>query len=159
MDRKTAIEQAKIKQFNALADGIDAAYVTVLAILAALPIPMLMPAADAWDIALKAGSLSRAWEMASEEPLLPMTIAQIRSMITAYFTAWEIAAAVSRMQAPAVWRLRCIEDALTRLDEAETVILRHLAGDFRAERLSDEEIAEANRIVGAHLRDKLERKR
>jgi hypothetical protein len=151
MDRTTAI-----KQFNALADAINAAYLTIMAVLAALPVPMLMPAPDSTGD--KSLSLSRAWEMAAEEPLLPMTISQVRAMICAYFQAWEVAY-VATLKGPADWRLRAIEDSLARIDEAEKVIMRHLAGDFRAERLTDEEIAEANRIVAAHLRDKGERKR
>jgi hypothetical protein len=149
MDAETT---ARVKQFNALAGALDAAYLTLTAVLAALPIPMLLPAkADTL-------SLTRAWEMTAEERMLPMTAGHVRSMITAYFTAWEIAS-ICNIRGAAIWRLRAIEDALTRVDEHATAILRHVDGDFRAERLTDEEIAEANRIVAAHIRDKDNRKR
>jgi hypothetical protein len=146
MDRTTAI-----KQFNALADAINAAYLTIMAVLAALPVPMLMPAPDSTGD--KSLSLSRAWEMAAEEPLLPMTISQVRAMICAYFQAWEVAY-VATLKGPADWRLRAIEDSLARIDEAEKVIMRHLAGDFRAERLTDEAVADIARLYGNHTREK-----
>lgn len=143
MDAETA---ARVKRFNALADALDAAYLTVTAVLAALPIRMLLPAkADT-------RSLARAWEMADEEAMLPMTVDHIRSMITAYMTAWEIAS-ICNTRGAAEWRLRSIEDALARIDEHATVILRHVEGDFRAERLTDEAVKDIARLYGNHTRE------
>jgi hypothetical protein len=98
MDAETT---ARVKQFNALAGALDAAYLTLTAVLAALPIPMLLPAkADTL-------SLTRAWEMTAEEHMLPMTAGHVRSMITAYFTAWEIAS-ICNVRGAAIWRGRAV---------------------------------------------------
>lgn len=149
MDAQT---EALVKQFNALAGAIDKSHATVLAVLAALPVRMLLPATP------DARSLSRAWEMAGEEPLLPMTIAHVRSMITCYFTAWEVAC-ICNLSGAAPARLRIIEDALTRLDEHATAILRHVDGDFRAERLTDNAVKDIARLYGHHTREMRRRKR
>jgi hypothetical protein len=84
------------------------AYKLILGILARLPIPMLLPRNAAAEPETAVLSVSRAWELATEERLPALTIGRVRDMLLAWLTAYELAVAASE-HGPAAWRVRGLD--------------------------------------------------
>lgn len=120
--------EANAKQYAELLRQIGAAYAVMAATLATLPIPMRIPVQkDEPDWAMRA--LSRAWTLAEAEPLDAFTIGRIRDMITAWTTAFELAANCDEA-GPAIWRLRGIEAQLTRFRVSWRSANRRISGRY-----------------------------
>jgi hypothetical protein len=122
MDDKTAA-----KEFAALTDELAIGYAIITGILARLPIPMRLPDDQAAEPEWAVHAMSRAWELADEQPLRKLHTGRIRDMITSWLTAYELAVAVSAA-GPGAWRLRGMEAALLRVRTCAYYIDRRLTG-------------------------------
>lgn len=145
MDAETV--KAARKRLAGLWVELDAAYTLVSGILASLPIPMGLAAKPRENTPQAVADMSRAWEMASWEPLPSLTIGRIRDMITAFQTAYELTV-LATASGPSPQRLRGIDAALLAARTAAADIERHLNGDFTAGQSAPEAIADFERMYG-----------
>jgi hypothetical protein len=107
-------ETARTKRYDSLVQDLAETYPLLRALLARLPIPMCIPANQADDPIAAIHALSRAWELVEYQPLAGDPLAgHVRSMITDWLTAYELAVAAGESGA-ALWRINGIEAALTR---------------------------------------------
>lgn len=107
-------DETKAKLHASLMLDLAATYTLVTGLLARLPIPMNLPENQAAEPEWAIHAMSRAWELADEEPLPKLLTGRIRDMIISWLTAYELAVAVSTA-GPGAWRLRGMEAALLRV--------------------------------------------
>jgi hypothetical protein len=140
------MDAASEKQLDGMAAELVATYSLILRILSGLPVPMNLPRL-AGDPSRVLHPLSVAWDLAAEEPLPAVTVARIRTMITAWAGAYEIMV-IGNGFGPAPWRVRAVDDAADRIRAAAFDIDRHLAGDFRNQEVTDAEREEQTAMRG-----------
>ncbi|MGH3222256.1 MAG: hypothetical protein ACRDPY_26780 [Streptosporangiaceae bacterium] len=104
---------ARIKRFDSLVQDLTESYALLRELLALLPIPMHIMADQADDPILAIHALACAAELANHEPVSGPFLGHLRSMITEWLTAYELAVNAHR-NGPAPWRLDGIEAALNR---------------------------------------------
>jgi hypothetical protein len=114
MDPETAV-----KAYRQVLRDMAGAYVLMIAVLARLPIPMLLPGLDEQraNPSLVIRSLDKAWELAGYEFLEPRGNEHVRNMIGTWLAAHEVCT-LAEAYGPAPWRLRGIGAAM-RACEAE----------------------------------------
>jgi hypothetical protein len=118
---------AAAKQFETLLAQLIDAYTLLRTVLLTLPIPMnlIERQADAPVEAIHA--LSRAWELLEYEHVSSTRRERLRSMITDWLTAYELAVVVQEA-GPAPWRLRAIEACLNRFHSTSKYVATYLKG-------------------------------
>jgi hypothetical protein len=120
--------KAAAKQLAGLVRELGTAYALMAAALAVLPVPVRLPS-QAGDPALAMRSLTLTWELASDAGLAPLTLTLVREMISGWTTAYELTV-IASTSGPAPWRLRGIEDALTRVRRNAALVKQQVDGDF-----------------------------
>jgi hypothetical protein len=120
MDRAAAA-----KRFEGLVRELGEGYALLRTLLLTLPIPMRLIERQAGAPVEAIRALSRAWELMEHERVSKTLRHHLRSMITDWLTAYELAVTAQEM-GPAPWRIRGIEAALARFRASAEYAATHL---------------------------------
>ena len=104
---------ARIKRFDSLVEDLTESYALIRHLLALLPVPMYIMENQADDPITAIHALACACELANHEPVSGPFLGHLRSMITDWLVAYELAV-TAQQHGPSPWRLDGIEAAINR---------------------------------------------
>lgn len=115
------------KRYQVLLAELAKAYAHLYVLLTWLPVPLLVVRRQTENPVGAARALSRAWDLIGvQEEIDGDTAGWLRSMITDWLTAFELAAAVEHRGGVYPWRVDGIEAALVRFAAAAEAAGRRL---------------------------------
>jgi len=107
-----------VKRYEALFAELGQAYAQLYVLLTWLPVPLLVVRRQTADPVGAALALSRAWNLIGVQEIGEDVKEQLRTAITEWLTAFELAAAVEHRGGPYPWRVDGMGAALARFSAA-----------------------------------------
>lgn len=113
------------RRYKALLAELGQAYAQLYVLLTWLPVPLMVVRRQAADPVAAARALSRAWNLIGVQEIDEDVKEQVRTAITEWLTAFELAGVIEHRGGPYPWRVDGMGAALARFSAAaETAAAR-----------------------------------